>query len=291
MVSKEEIASLIYLLEDPDEFVRDSVMDRFTELGEATVPLIDEFRAGTREESLRQTLDEIILKLTFPSLEQDFLNFAEGGIMSMQELEAAVLMLVRIDNPTFREELYIRQLNRMALEIEGEINYTLQPLKQVRILMDHIFDHHGFSPAREDYFVPAHAHLHSVMDKKMGIPLTLAFIALFLARRLELPLSGVNMPAHFMMRFDYDSQVVFLDPFNAGKFVTLNECLNFLKRNNIRPEQTYFNPAHPAQMLLRAMRNLQNSYKKVGDPIRLKCIELLITHFELLYGMPGDEPT
>ena len=295
MATREEIASLLYLLDDPDDFVQQSVKQRFEELGERSVPLLDEFRSTTKNPTQRRTLDNVILKLTFPSLEQDFLNFLEGGILSITELEAAVLMLARIDNPTLREEEYIRMLNRMAMEIQGEINYTLQPLKHLKVLTEHVYVRHGYSPARENYFKPEYAHLHRVLESKTGIPITLAFISLFLARRLELPLSGVNMPIHFMMRFDFDTQVAFIDPFNYGKIVTMGECLNFLKRHNVRPEQGYFLSAHPAQMLIRAMRNMHNSYTKENDTLRASCMELLITHFELLYtsGPPdeSDSPT
>ena len=64
----------------------------------------------------------------------------------------------------------------------------------------------------------------------------------------------------------------------------MNDCLNFLKRHNIRPEQAYFSPAHPVQMLLRTMRNLNNSYTREGDALRAERVQVLITHLELTYG-------
>jgi regulator of sirC expression with transglutaminase-like and TPR domain len=284
MATREEIASLIYLLDDPDEFVRESVMTRFGQLGEGSVPLLDEFRVGVKNAEQRKLLDELLVKITLPSLEQDFLNFVEGGIANYTELEQGILMLARIDNPTIREELYTRKLNRMAVEIQGEVSYTLNPMDQLKLLLQHVYSRHELQGAAENYYEPENAHLHHVLDGNKGIPLTMAMVPLFLARRLDLPLSGINMPVHFMMRYDYDGQVVFLDPFSSGKVVTLNECMNFLKRNNIRPEQEYFNPAHPAVILLRAMRNLHNSYTKSGDTVRAAGMELLITHLELIFS-------
>jgi regulator of sirC expression with transglutaminase-like and TPR domain len=288
MATREEIASLIYLLEDPDEFVRESVMNRFEQLGEGSVPLLDEFRVGVKDTEQRKFLDELLVKITIPALEQDFLNFVEGGIANYTELEQGVLMLARIDNPTIREELYSRKLDRMAAEIEGPVNYTLLPMDQIKILLKHVYERHGMQAATDSYFEPENAHLHRVLEENKGIPLTLAMVSLFLARRLDLPLTGINMPVHFMMRYDFDGQVVFLDPFSSGKVVTMNECMNFLKRNTIRPEQEYFNPAHPAVILLRAMRNLHNSYTRIGDTVRASGMELLITHMELLFSGRGS---
>lgn len=282
MINRSEIESLVYLLSDPDEFVQASVMNRFDNMGDKSVPLLDEIRASTREPNLRQKLDNLILKLTFPSIELEFLNLIEGGLPELDDLERGVLLLGRLDNPTFREELYVRKLDAMASEIASEVNYTLQPLSQMEILMEHIFGAHGFKPAGESYYDTDFAHFHKVMDGKMGIPLTLAMIVLFVARRLELPFNGVNMPIHFLMRFDFDTQVVYLDPYNQGRPVTLNECLGFLKKHNIRPEQEHFETASPASMLGRALRNLQNSYTRKNDLLRSSMAELLLTHHDLI---------
>ncbi len=271
----------MYLLDDPDEFVRSSVLQRFESMTQHQIPLLDEFRAKTKDATAKKMLDETILKLTFPSVEQEFLNLIESGVSSLEELESAIILLIRIQNPTIREELYVRKLNYIASEIQAEISYTLQPIKQMELLIYHVFHTHGFKAPENGTFLPQNVQLNGVMDEKQGIPLTLSLVVLFLARRLELSFSGVNMPIHFLMRYDFDAQVVYLDPYNGGRPVSLEECLNFLKKNNIRPEQDYFNKSTPLQMLLRTLRNLYNAYQIADDPMRQNMIEILITHLEL----------
>lgn len=283
MANRSEIESLIFLLDDPDEFVRGSVIQRFKSLGEQSVPVLDEIRVTIRDPEKRKTLDDLVLQITFSGIENEFLNLLEGGLNSMEELETAVLMLCRLDNPTIREELYVRKLNQLALEIQPEITYTLQPLRQAEILMYHLFVSNGFRAPDQESFSPRQTQLADVLDHRQGIPLTLTFVALFVARRLELALSGVNMPIHFLMRYDFDSQVVYLDPFNKGKIVTVEECLRFLKRNNIRPEQEYFEVTSPILMLLRTLRNLQNAYQSTGDTLRTGYVNVLIAHLEHIH--------
>jgi regulator of sirC expression with transglutaminase-like and TPR domain len=281
MSSKSEIESLLFLLDDPDDFVRKTVLDRFASMTHQHVPLLDEFRAKTKDASTKRILDETILKLTFPSIEHEFLNLLETGVTTYEELEAAALILCRVQNPTIREEIYIRKLNYMASEIQAEILYTLQPVKQMELLIYHIFHTHGFGPPEQPAFQANEVQLCGVMDTKKGIPLSLSLVVLFLARRLDLPFSGVNMPIHFMMRYDFDAQVVYLDPYNGGRPVSLEECLNFLRKNNIRPEQEYFNKSTPLQMLVRTLRNLFNAYDTANDPYRKSLVEILLTHIEL----------
>jgi regulator of sirC expression with transglutaminase-like and TPR domain len=245
---------------------------------------LDEFRSKTRDENAKRVLDETILKLTFPTIEQEFLNLVESGVTTFEELETAIVLLTRIQNPTIREELYIRKLNYMASEIQSEILYTLQPIKQMELLIYHVFHTHGYRAPENGSFLPQNVQLSAVMDGKQGIPLSLSLVVLFLSRRLELPFNGINMPIHFLMRFDFDAQVVYLDPYNGGRPVSIEECLNFLKKNNIRPEQEYFNKATPDQMLLRTLRNLYNAYQLADDPMRQNMVEILITHLELGSG-------
>ncbi len=284
MTNKAEIESLLYLLDDPDEFVRSSVLQRFESMTQHQIPLLDEFRSKTRDEKAKRILDETILKLTFPTIEQEFLNLVESGVTTFEELETAIVLLTRIQNPTIREELYIRKLNYMASEIQAEIQYTLQPIKQMELLIYHVFHTHGYRAPENGSFLPQNVQLSAVMDGKQGIPLSLSLVVLFLSRRLELPFNGINMPIHFLMRFDFDAQVVYLDPYNGGRPVSVEECLNFLKKNNIRPEQEYFNKATPHQMLLRTLRNLYNAYQIADDPMRQNMVEILITHLELEIG-------
>jgi len=282
MTTRSEIESLLFLLDDPDEFVRNSVLDRFASMGESAVPLLDEIRAGTRDELKRKTLESFILKFTFPTLEQEFLNYLECGVTSHEQLETGILMLTRLDNPTIRESVYSRKLDVLANQIETDIRYSLAPFQQMDMLIRHIFERHGFQSATENYFDAQHAQMNSVLDLKKGIPLNLALVVLFVARRLDLPFFGVNMPVHFLLRYEADEQVVYLDPFNKGRVIPMQEMLDFLKRQSIRPEQAYFAAAHPAQMLIRAMRNLLNSYSRSGDEARSNYVRILITHFELM---------
>lgn len=273
MTSKSEIESLVYLLDDPDEFVRQSVLDRFNALDQHSIPLLDQIRVTLKDVEKRNVLDEVILKLTFPALINEFLNLFEGGLTSLEELEKAVLMLCRIENPTIREEIYVRRLNKMAAEIHAEILYTLQPVRQMEALIYHVFETHGFKAPDHSKFDPQEVQFSGMMDKRRGIPLSLTFVVLFLARRLELPFSGVNMPIHFLMRYDFAAQVVYLDPYNGGRPVSVDECLKFLEKNNLRPEQDYFRHAKPVEMLVRTLRNLHNAYQIKNDTLRLSIVD------------------
>lgn len=91
MSTKTEIESLIYLLEDPDPFVKTTVKNRLFELGEQAVPLLDQQKSQSKNDNERELINEIIQWITFGSLEEDFLDVLEGGIKNLKQLEDAVL--------------------------------------------------------------------------------------------------------------------------------------------------------------------------------------------------------
>ena len=134
-------------------------------------------------------------------------------------------MLSRIDDPTLREELYIRKLDRLADEIRSEISYTLQPLRQLKLVMKHIYEQHGYTPAKQEYYKP---HL---CPSAPGSGWQVRYSA---DPGIHCPFYGSSAGVtversqyagtFFLMRYDFDTQVVFLDPFNSGETVTMNDC-------------------------------------------------------------------
>jgi len=282
MSHKTEIESLVYLLDDPDPKVHRAVRERLYTLGEQIVPLLDQQKEKAEEEEDRSRIAEVIHTITYGSVEEDFLNVLEGGMPNLKQLEEAVLLLCRFENPTMRVLDYKRQLDQFADTIYAEIRYEPDENKQMHLLLDYIFNDLGFSGATINYYHPDNAYLNKVIDRRRGLPISLAFIVLFLARRLELPFKGINMPIHFMLMFKGKKEGIFIDPFDHGKTVSYNQCHYFLKQNGIEPKSFHFSQVSPPEMLARCMRNLISSYKKTGDKAKMEQLQELLYTLEML---------
>jgi regulator of sirC expression with transglutaminase-like and TPR domain len=100
---------------------------------------------------------------------------------------------------------------------------------------------------------------------------------LFLARRLDLPLVGVNMPVHFLLMYTSGSKKVYLDPFDDCSIVSLDQCAMFLKHNDIPVRPEYFQPCDEMDILRRFLRNLVNSYEKADDSQRVERLQHLLS--------------
>ncbi|MFO8029896.1 MAG: transglutaminase family protein [Cyclonatronaceae bacterium] len=275
-IDRSEVKALLALLDDPDPFVQEKVRERLSGLDEASVPLLDEFREREDDPELRARLTEVIHDLTQASFEQEFVEFLEGGVSDPERLEQGQLLLCRLDNPTIRTELYRRQLDRMAARIGPSVDAATTSGDQMRIFVSFFFEQEYFKGAHSDYMNPDNSFLHKVLQRRRGIPIALSMVIMFVARRLELPFYGVNMPVHFLLKYESDTESTLIDPFNLGRVVSIDQCSFFLRKHGIDPLPAHFEKAPEREILARSVRNLIYSFEEQKNKRRVEELHRLL---------------
>lgn len=282
MSNKSEIKSLVYLLDDPDPYVQSEVRNRLFELGETAVPLLDEHKNAIADQEERTLINEIIQWITYSSVEEDFLDVLAGGLDTLEQLEEAIFILARFDNPTLRTREYQQKLDQFARMIADDVRYSLSDVQKMHKVLDLVFTDLEFSGSTTEYYSPENSYLNKVIDRREGLPISLALVVLFIARRLELPFRGVGMPVHFMLMYQSDQEEVFIDPFDHGKIVSYNQCYYFLKQNGVSPKSEHFRPASYAAILARTIRNLINSYERQEADHKAENLRKLLQTVEMM---------
>ncbi|MCW9706919.1 transglutaminase-like domain-containing protein [Fodinibius salsisoli] len=282
MANRSEIKSLVYLLDDPDPYVKSEVRNRLFELGETAVPLLDEHKNETADQDERSLINEIIQWITYTSVEEDFTDVLAGGLNTLEQLEEAILILARFDNPTLRAKEYQKKLDRFAQMIADDVRYSLSEIQKMHKVLDLIFTDLEFSGSTTNYYSPDNSYLNKVIDRREGLPISLALVVLFVARRLDLPFRGVGMPVHFMLMYQSDQEEVLVDPFDHGKVVSYNQCYYFLKQNGISPRSEHFRPSGYPAILARNIRNLINSYEKQEADHKAESLRNLLQTVEMM---------
>ena len=262
MTNKAEIESLIYLLDDPDPEVQNGVQNRFQELGEHAVPLLDQYKSESVKDSERQNINEIIHNITYGSLLEDFTGVIDSGVSGRRSLEEALFILARFGNPTLRAAEYRDKLDDLARQIGSDIAYTPSLNEKMRILLHFVFRELRFRGDSKNYHDPENAFLDRVIDRRKGLPIMLSVVVMSIARRLNLPFYGANMPIHFMLVYQTHNQNILVDPFDGGTIVTYDQCYYFLKKNGIEPRAEHLERAKESEILARCIRNLMHSYAK-----------------------------
>ena len=137
----------------------------------------------------------------------------------------------------------------------------------LRALNEVLFEDLGYVGNRQDYYNPGNSMIHTVLQTRMGNPITLSVVYLAVARRVGLSLTGAECPSHFIVRgHDKDGETFFVDVFNKGKVMSLASCKQmFLTARSALLEQKDLAPVTPVQIYSRIMRNLVNSNMILGN--------------------------
>jgi regulator of sirC expression with transglutaminase-like and TPR domain len=188
-----------------------------------------------------------------------FVELIQGPDAALPLGEAALLVAAHA-NPGLDVARYLDRLDELA---------TTCPGPTLDLLVDHLFSPggHGFSGNRVDYYDPRNSLLDHVLDRRLGIPISLSVLALDIGRRIGVPLDGVGMPGHFLLRDRVDHRV-FVDPFHGGRQLDAVGC-RLLFRQNAGPHapwlDSYLEPVPRRAIITRMLANLRLIYDKRGD--------------------------
>ena len=189
------------------------------------------------------------------------------------------LLVAQLEYPDLDRAVYRRQLETMRGEAaEFRRGDTLDRITGLNQLF---FERWGFRGNREDYYDPRNSCLNDVLDRRLGIPITLSLVYIEIARGAALPLVGIGMPGHFLVGMA-DRSDLYLDAFNGGTLLTRADCAARLRELNpelaFRPE--FLDPTGPRQILTRMLNNLLGIYagaslyaKALGALEMIQCLE------------------
>jgi regulator of sirC expression with transglutaminase-like and TPR domain len=144
----------------------------------------------------------------------------------------------------------------------------------------HLFGDLGFAGDSEDYANPRNSLLDVVLDRRVGIPITLSVVVLEVARRVGVGLEGVGMPGHFLVRSADDADL-FVDPFHQAVLdrAGCEKLFESLHGSRARFEPGFLAPVGPRATLARMLTNLQRSFAGRGDragALWAQCLRVLV---------------
>ncbi|MEL7206812.1 MAG: transglutaminase-like domain-containing protein [Actinomycetota bacterium] len=137
----------------------------------------------------------------------------------------------------------------------------------------------AFVGDRQHYYDPANSLLPSVLDRRRGIPISLSVLTMGVARRVSVPVDGVAMPGHFLLR-DRVDPTLFVDAFNGGVVLDERGCGERLKEiqgPDARLDPDWLEPVPPTAILVRMLTNLRLIHRQTGDRAALGAVLELLT--------------
>ncbi|MBD2610947.1 MAG: SirB1 family protein [Nostoc sp. ZfuVER08] len=180
-------------------------------------------------------------------------------------LAKAALYIAQEEYPDLDPEEYLNTLDTMAWELEERLPQERYPLRMIQTINQYIYEDLGFSGNKIDYYDPRNSYLNDVIDRRLGIPITLALVYLEIARRIDFPMVGIGMPGHFLIRPDLPDMEIFVDAFNSGEIIFAEDCqerLSQLYQQPVTLQPEFLAVVTNRQFLARMLTNLKFIYLK-----------------------------
>lgn len=161
---------------------------------------------------------------------------------------------------------YLARLDQLAATLKRRLRPDIGPADTIIALNRFLFEEHGFSGNAVDYYDPRHSFLNEVLDRKRGIPITLAVVYIEIGRRVGLPVQGISFPAHFLVKCQLREGTVVLDPHAKGISLSFDDLKQRIKslRNGVEPPRSVvagaLTTASNKDIVVRMLRNLKGIY-------------------------------
>ncbi|MGB7088175.1 MAG: tetratricopeptide repeat protein [Phormidesmis sp.] len=184
------------------------------------------------------------------------------------DLAAAALYIAQEEYWDMVPDIYLDRLDSMAADVRSRLPKGRYPLKVIQVINDYLFGELKFAGNSADYGDPDNSYLNCVIDRRIGIPITLSLVYLEIARRIRFPMVGIGMPGHFLVRPVVDDMEVFVDPFHNGEVMFVADCQQrfreiYGEQSEWRPE--FLSGVLPKAFLVRMLMNLKMTYLTSED--------------------------
>ena len=202
---------------------------------------------------------------------------------SEMDLARALLLVAKEEYPQLSVDLYLARLDQLAEEVKDRLADETAPLVILDELVDTLYVRRKISGNKQAYYDPRNCFLNDVLDRGLGVPITLGIVLLEVGWRLGLPLEGVSFPGTFLVRYKGDALDLLLDPFDGGKVRfedEAQELLDGVYGGVIQLKDSFLRKSDRRDMLARLLVHLKGVYVNVGDHTRaLAAVErvLLVT--------------
>ena len=278
--TRKEIQDLAKPLANQEKLEAPKV-DRIVTFGRPAPNVLKDRAKALEEEAkrIRGLADQVRQRIVIEELVKVLRHEDESAV----DLLRAALLLARLDNEDFDLEVYLDRAERIVRNVSENFPDNATGEEKLKALVKHLFDQLGYHGSTGDYLSRSNSYLNEVMDDREGLPITLSVLFIELADRLDLPVSGVGIPRHFIAMYrekgdeqkpDIKPKEILIDVFGGGKFVTRKEASEL---SGFELTENDFKPASKRSIILRMLRNLLNGAEEERDaPARMRYLDAIL---------------
>jgi len=183
-------------------------------------------------------------------------------------LDRAALTISLEEYPTLEINIYLRKLDTFAARVEVLAGHDRSAGNLLECLHDVLFVQEALRGNTEESNDPRNSFLNEVLDRRLGIPISLSIVYMEVARRISFDVRGVGFPGHFIVKCATKERETFIDPFNGGRILTAEDCQDLLDRvygGSVSVQPAFLCPMDKKAIITRMLFNLKGLYYQRDD--------------------------
>ena len=195
------------------------------------------------------------------------------------DLAEAALLIAAEEYPRLDVQTYLEKLDHFGDLAREEAIGSNDTVDLISALNSTLFDRLGFRGNTDSYYDARNSFLNEVIDRRVGIPITLTVVYIVVARRIGFPVKGVGLPFHFIAKHEAESDDIFIDPFNRGRVLGSAECAELVKEmgaGKIDLQEEHLKSVTKKQILTRMLSNLLGIYATSDHRRALSTVERIL---------------
>ncbi len=281
-----QIPALINLLDEPDEQIFVRIREQLLALGLPALKPLETALENSFDPVVQERIQVIVHQINQTAVRDALSDWARTG---SDDLLKGFFLVTRSNYPDLNEEELTIAIEQLRMDIWVELHENLTALENVKVINHVLFNIQHFEGNVQSLSAPQNSYINTFMESRKGSSLSLGILYMVLARRLELPIYGVNLPQHFILAYLTDTGLskptendvlFYINPFMQGAVFTRREIELFIRQLKISPNRSFFAPCTHRDIIKRLIHNLIFSYRQQGNQEKIQDLEFLIKALE-----------
>lgn len=281
MKENREIAALLHLIDDPDEYVYSTVSEKIISFGRDIIPNLESLWEHTGNEDVQERIELLIHRLHFRDLNADFLAWSG----SETNLVEGALLVARYHYPDMDKTLVYQEIEKLRRNTWLELNNYLTPIEQINIVTSIFYNYYKQKGVEFAYNNPDDYLINKTLESRKGNAISNGIIFLALCELLDIPVKAVNIPRQFILAYfdpqhdllnpvGHPSEKInfFIDPLN-GQMYSHQDVEAYFKRVSVPSVPSYFRQLSNKRIIQYLLEELAKCFD--NDRNRYKLDELL----------------
>jgi regulator of sirC expression with transglutaminase-like and TPR domain len=221
-MSPSQLDALVSLLDDPDWEVKSHVRNKIISLGSEVIPYLEQKWESAFDPTIQKEIEELVHELQFGLVKKRLADWRDS---EDRDLLTGLWIINTYQYPDLDYAKLNADMHQIYFDVWTAFNNELQPSDQIRVINNVLFNTLRFSANTKNFHSPGNSMLSTVIDTKKGNPISLCAIYMLVAKKLGLPIYGVNLPNLFVLTYKSQDVTFYINAFNK----VIRECRNVLR--------------------------------------------------------------